>query len=123
MAPEVLRNEQVDEKSDAYSYGVVLWEITTGKIPWENLNSMQVIGAVGFMNQRLEIPNDVDPEWASLIESCWSRRSLQFNFRAPVERDDGLVYIKQDKLCVNVPFSVQIGYCIQNTTSIIKITP
>lgn len=34
---------------------------------------LQVIGAVGFMNQRLEIPNDIDPEWAALIESCWSR--------------------------------------------------
>ncbi|XP_071719603.1 uncharacterized protein [Rutidosis leptorrhynchoides] len=72
MAPEILRNEQADEKSDVYSYGVVLWEITTAKIPWATLNSMQVIGAVGFMNQRLEIPKDVDPQWASLIESCWS---------------------------------------------------
>lgn len=33
----------------------------------------QVIGAVGFMNQRLEIPKDVEPQWASLIESCWHR--------------------------------------------------
>ncbi|KAL7616823.1 hypothetical protein Lser_V15G01637 [Lactuca serriola] len=72
MAPDVLRNEQVDEKSDVYSYGVVLWELTTEKIPWDNLNSMQVIGAVGFMNKRLEIPKDIDPQWASLIESCWS---------------------------------------------------
>ncbi|XP_076960037.1 uncharacterized protein LOC143636284 [Bidens hawaiensis] len=71
MAPEVLRNEQADEKSDIYSFGVVLWELTTDKIPWDSLNSMQVIGAVGFMNQRLEIPKDVDPQWASLIESCW----------------------------------------------------
>nr|XP_043614171.1 dual specificity protein kinase splB-like [Erigeron canadensis] len=70
MAPEVLRNEQADEKSDVYSFGVVLWEITTEKIPWDSLNSMQVIGAVGFMNQRLDIPKDVDPQWASLIESC-----------------------------------------------------
>ncbi|PQQ20387.1 myosin light chain kinase smooth muscle [Prunus yedoensis var. nudiflora] len=71
MAPEVLRNEPSDEKSDIYSYGVILWELVTEKIPWDNLNSMQVIGAVGFMNQRLEIPKDVDPQWASLIESCW----------------------------------------------------
>ncbi|KAH1161717.1 hypothetical protein GLYMA_01G053400v4 [Glycine max] len=23
------------------------------------------------MNQRLEIPKNVDPRWASIIESCW----------------------------------------------------
>ncbi|CAN0855386.1 Serine/threonine-protein kinase EDR1 [Linum grandiflorum] len=71
MAPEVLRNEPSDEKSDIYSFGVILWEIATEKIPWDTLNSMQVIGAVGFMNQRLEIPKDVDPRWVSIIESCW----------------------------------------------------
>ncbi|KAM7280782.1 hypothetical protein ACFE04_007916 [Oxalis oulophora] len=71
MAPEVLRNEPSDEKSDVYSFGVILWELATEKIPWDNLNTMQVIGAVGFMNQRLDIPKDVDPQWASIIESCW----------------------------------------------------
>ncbi|XP_042518671.1 protein STRUBBELIG-RECEPTOR FAMILY 5-like [Macadamia integrifolia] len=71
MAPEVLRNESTDEKSDVYSFGVILWELVTEKIPWENLNSMQVIGAVGFMNQRLEIPKGLDPQWTSIIESCW----------------------------------------------------
>ncbi|XP_075100655.1 uncharacterized protein LOC107800226 isoform X3 [Nicotiana tabacum] len=71
MAPEVLRNEPSDEKADIYSFGVILWELATKKIPWENLNSMQVIGAVGFMNQQLDIPKDVNPQWASIIESCW----------------------------------------------------
>lgn len=71
MAPEVLRNEPSNEKSDVYSFGVVLWELATEKIPWENLNPMQVVGAVGFMNQRLEIPQGLDSNWASIIESCW----------------------------------------------------
>ncbi|KAK7303677.1 hypothetical protein RJT34_14590 [Clitoria ternatea] len=71
MAPEVLRNEPSDEKSDVYSFGVILWELATEKIPWDTLNTMQVIGTVGFMNHRLKIPEDVDPQWASIIESCW----------------------------------------------------
>ncbi|TVU23497.1 hypothetical protein EJB05_25868 [Eragrostis curvula] len=71
MAPEVLRNEPSDEKSDVYSFGVILWELATQKIPWDNLNTMQVIGAVGFMDQRLDIPSNIDPQWASLIENCW----------------------------------------------------
>ncbi|KAJ7980396.1 Kinase family protein [Quillaja saponaria] len=87
MAPEVLRNEPSDEKSDVYSFGVILWELATEKIPWDTLNSMQVIGAVGFMNQRLEIPKDVDPEWASIIESCWhSNPATRPTFQELMER-------------------------------------
>ncbi|KAK7246260.1 hypothetical protein RIF29_41122 [Crotalaria pallida] len=71
MAPEALRHEPSDEKSDVYSFGVILWELATKKIPWDTLNVTQVTGTVGFMNHRLEIPEDVDPQWASIIKSCW----------------------------------------------------
>ncbi|RZC66312.1 hypothetical protein C5167_009996 [Papaver somniferum] len=71
MAPEVMRSDPSDEKSDVYSFGVILWELSTQRIPWGTLNSFQVIGAVGFMDQRLDIPKDTEPQWASLIESCW----------------------------------------------------
>ncbi|RDX68512.1 putative serine/threonine-protein kinase SIS8, partial [Mucuna pruriens] len=87
MAPEVLRNELSDEKSDVYSFGVILWELATEKIPWDTLNPMQVIGAVGFMNHRLEIPEDVDPQWASIIENCWhSDPACRPTFQELVER-------------------------------------
>ncbi|XP_042472802.1 RGS domain-containing serine/threonine-protein kinase A-like [Zingiber officinale] len=87
MAPEVLRNEPSDEKSDVYSFGVILWELVTEKIPWENLNSVQVIAAVGFMNQRLDLPGDLDPQWLSIIKSCWhSEPKSRPTFQELVER-------------------------------------
>ncbi|KAB1225326.1 Serine/threonine-protein kinase CTR1 [Morella rubra] len=73
MAPEVLRNEPSDEKSDVYSFAVILWELMTLQQPWRNLTSTQVVGAVGFNNERLEIPNTVNREVAALIEACWAR--------------------------------------------------
>ncbi|KAI3422756.1 Protein kinase domain-containing protein, partial [Psidium guajava] len=71
MAPEVLRNEPSNEKSDVYSFGVILWELMTESIPWNNLNSVQVVGLVGFMDRRLDVPEGIDPGIASLIHDCW----------------------------------------------------
>ncbi|KAL0324339.1 UNVERIFIED_CONTAM: Serine/threonine-protein kinase CTR1, partial [Sesamum calycinum] len=71
MAPEVLRNEPSTEKSDVFSFGVILWELMTVRIPWSNLNSLQVVGVVGFMDRRLDIPDNMDPRISSIISDCW----------------------------------------------------
>lgn len=71
MAPEVLRNEPSDEKCDVYSFGVILWELSTLQQPWGGMNPMQVVGAVGFQHRRLEIPDDMDPTIADIIQKCW----------------------------------------------------
>ncbi|XP_059649381.1 serine/threonine-protein kinase EDR1 [Cornus florida] len=71
MAPEVLRNEPSNEKCDVYSFGIILWELATLRLPWSGMNPMQVVGAVGFQNRRLEIPKEVDPLVARIIWECW----------------------------------------------------
>ncbi|CAN4076781.1 unnamed protein product [Withania somnifera] len=73
MAPEVLRNEPSNEKSDVYSFGVILWELATLKVPWSGMNSMQVVGAVGFQGRCLDIPASVDPIVAEIISDCWNQ--------------------------------------------------
>ena len=71
MAPEVLRNEPSDEKSDIFSFGVIFWELITMAEPWSGLNPMQVVGAVGFAGNHLAVPEDADPEARAICEDCW----------------------------------------------------
>ncbi|RZC89072.1 hypothetical protein C5167_030763 [Papaver somniferum] len=66
----------MNSRFDVYSFGVILWELATQKIPWDTLNLFQVIGTVGYMDQRLEIPEVTDPHWVSLIESCWNSEPI-----------------------------------------------
>lgn len=38
MAPEVIKNEGISEKSDVWSVGCTVIEMLTGKIPWADIN-------------------------------------------------------------------------------------
>lgn len=58
-------------RCDVFSYGVILWELCTLLQPWEGMNAMQVVGAVGFQNRRLDIPDNTDPAIAEIIAKCW----------------------------------------------------
>eukprot|EP00850_Spirogloea_muscicola_P001052 SM000004S14922 [mRNA] locus=s4:220990:227245:- [translate_table: standard] len=71
MAPEVLRNEPSNEKSDIFSFGVILWELATLEKPWGQLNPMQVVGAVGFQQRTLPLPDTVEPGIADIINACF----------------------------------------------------
>ncbi|KAI3408099.1 uncharacterized protein J3R85_020430 [Psidium guajava] len=41
MAPEVINHQRYDEKADVFSFAVVLWELITAKIPYENMTPLQ----------------------------------------------------------------------------------
>ncbi|KAE8677994.1 Serine/threonine-protein kinase CTR1 [Hibiscus syriacus] len=92
MAPEVLRNEPSNEKSDVFSFGVILWELMTVSIPWNNLNCLQVVGVVGFMDRRLELPEGLDPHIQSIIRDCWqSNPENRPSFEDIISRMTGIV--------------------------------
>ncbi|XP_022941333.1 serine/threonine-protein kinase CTR1-like [Cucurbita moschata] len=77
MAPEFLRGEPSNEKTDVYSFGVILWELVTMQQPWSGLGPAQVVGAVAFQNRKLSIPPNTSPLVSSLIESCWADDPVQ----------------------------------------------
>jgi len=42
MAPELIRNEPVTEKSDIFSFGVIMWELSTLSKPWKGVPKEKV---------------------------------------------------------------------------------
>ncbi|KAL0550613.1 hypothetical protein IC582_015135 [Cucumis melo] len=71
MAPEVIEHKPYDHKADVFSFGVALWELLTGEIPYSSMTPLQA--AVGVVQKRLRptIPKNVHPVLAELLERCW----------------------------------------------------
>src|SRR5437899_16939 len=46
MAPEQLRGQRADQRTDIYSAGAVLYEISTGKRPYQQTSGPQLISAI-----------------------------------------------------------------------------
>ncbi|KAF9680575.1 hypothetical protein SADUNF_Sadunf06G0136000 [Salix dunnii] len=74
MAPELLsgKNHMVTEKIDVYSFGIVMWELLTGEEPYADMHCASIIGGIVNNTLRPQIPTWCDPEWKSLMESCWA---------------------------------------------------
>ena len=60
MSPEQARSEDLDVRSDIFSFGVVLYEMATGKKPFTGTNVVLTLHAV--MNEKPAPPRSVNPE-------------------------------------------------------------
>ncbi|KAK4378190.1 hypothetical protein RND71_000052 [Anisodus tanguticus] len=73
MAPEVIEHTPYDHKADVFSFGVVLWELLTGKLPYEYLTPLQAAIGVVQKGLRPTIPKHTPPKLAELLETCWQQ--------------------------------------------------
>ncbi|KAJ8761627.1 hypothetical protein K2173_004403 [Erythroxylum novogranatense] len=72
MAPEMIKKKSYGRKVDVYSFGLILWEMVAGAIPYEDMNPIQAAFAVVNKNLRPVIPADCPAAMRNLIEQCWS---------------------------------------------------
>ncbi|KAJ1611117.1 Ser/Thr protein kinase [Cryptosporidium canis] len=73
MAPEILRGEGFTKSADVYSFGIILWEMLTKKIPHEDLNINHIVASVGYGHQKLTMPGNIPTTLEVIIKKTWSR--------------------------------------------------
>ena len=71
MAPEQARSEALDARSDLFSFGVVLYEMATGKKPFSGTNIVTTLDAV--LHQKPTPPRSLNPAIPSELENIIGR--------------------------------------------------
>ena len=68
MAPELLQSNIFTEKTDVYAYGMVVFEVLAGDIPWRGLNQMQIMMQAGLQKQRPPVPEGAPADLVALMQ-------------------------------------------------------
>uniref|UniRef100_A0A672JJA5 Mitogen-activated protein kinase kinase kinase n=1 Tax=Salarias fasciatus TaxID=181472 RepID=A0A672JJA5_SALFA len=73
MAPEVIKSSLFSKGSDIWSYGVLLWELLTGEVPYRGIDGLAVAYGVAVNKLTLPIPSTCPEPFAKLMEECWDQ--------------------------------------------------
>ncbi|XP_067149565.1 mitogen-activated protein kinase kinase kinase 21 isoform X2 [Apteryx mantelli] len=73
MAPEVIKSSLFSKGSDIWSYGVLLWELLTGEVPYRGIDGLAVAYGVAVNKLTLPIPSTCPEPFAKLMKECWEQ--------------------------------------------------
>ena len=74
MAPEVMRRKEFDFSADVYSFGIVMYELFTGRTPFEQYSdTVPFVEAVCLRHERPPIRSfrELPEGLVQLVEACW----------------------------------------------------
>ncbi|RIA96126.1 kinase-like domain-containing protein [Glomus cerebriforme] len=71
MAPEVLRGKPYTKASDIYSFGIIMWEFTSGVPAFNNLSHDFTLSLKICEGFRPKIIEGTDPDFEKLMKKCW----------------------------------------------------
>jgi serine/threonine protein kinase/Flp pilus assembly protein TadD len=99
MSPEQARGKELDARTDLFSFGIVLYEMTTGKLPFYGQNTGEILEAI-FTKQPVapvRLNQNVPAELERIINKCLEKdRNLRYSSAAELRTD--LQRLKRDTI-------------------------
>ena len=88
ISPEQARGAYVDERSDIYSLGIVMYEMLTGRVPFDGDTPVQV--ALMHINDDITPPSELVPEIPPALEKVVMKATDKFQTNRYASADDML---------------------------------
>ena len=90
MSPEQVEGKEVDQRSDTYSMGVILYEMVTGRVPFDGETALNIA-----VKQKTETPKSPQ-EWNAQIPDALNRFILKCLEKNREDRYQSITDLKED---------------------------
>ena len=76
-APEAF-DDEFSTASEVYAYGIIGWEVLTGKVPWEGYSELKLMKDVAILGKRLLLPtNIVTAPLGQMVQRWWAQEPMK----------------------------------------------
>ncbi|CAG8657196.1 16698_t:CDS:2 [Acaulospora morrowiae] len=130
MAPELFKGQPYSKESDIFSFGTILWEVSSGRLPFSDRPHDRDLIKEIANGLRPDVVDNTPNQYAELMWRCWDPNPSERPSASEIEsilmdlrRDTGAdlyldkSYISQDHLSMSVTSVFQNGSTLSQFTS------